>query len=70
MYALVCFPENSLLPSYVEWKNNMPEKGTTIKLLRTGDTVKWIREGNSVKIFLPASVIKTRAIIRLWCLHL
>lgn len=59
-FALVCLPENTPLPSHVGWQNNLPEKGTTIKLLQTGETVKWVQEGSSVKVFLPSSVLKSK----------
>lgn len=59
-FALVCLRENSLLPSHVEWGNNLPEKGTTMKLLQTGEAVKWVLNGERVKVFLPSSVIKSK----------
>lgn len=53
IYALVCIPENATTPSSVEWKGNLPAKGTKMKLLQTGATVKWKITGDSVTVTLP-----------------
>ncbi len=58
-FALVCLPENSAVPSSVEWENNIPQKGTTMKLLQTGKAVKWTVTDTRVKVFLPPSFTKT-----------
>ena len=58
MYALVCLPENDALPQQVEWQNNLPAKGTKVKLLQTGATVRWERNGNGVKVVLPSAIVK------------
>jgi len=60
LYALVCVKEGDALPATVEWKGNLPKKGTKIKLLQTGQTVKWVLEGDSVKVSLPAAMLKTK----------
>lgn len=57
-YALVCLQENSTLPATIEWKTNIPEKGSKMTLLQTGETVKWTLEGDVVKVSLPTSLIK------------
>jgi alpha-L-fucosidase len=59
MYALVCLKENELMPAFVEWKNNLPAKGTVVKILQTGKKVKWETEENKVKVFLPPGIQKT-----------
>jgi alpha-L-fucosidase len=59
-YALVCLQENQVLPNTVEWKNNLPSKGSKIKFLETGETVKWTTDGNTTKLFLPSSIGKTK----------
>ncbi len=60
MYALVCLQENQALPEFIEWKNNLPEKGSKIKLLETGEIVKWTNDGNTIKLFFPSSLLKTK----------
>ena len=60
LYALVCVKEGDALPATVEWKGNLPKKGTKIKLLQTGQTVKWVLDGDSVKVSLPAALLKTK----------
>jgi len=59
-YALVCLPEKQSMPQSIEWKNNVPKKGTKLKLLQTGETVKWVQQGNITKVFLPPSIIKDK----------
>lgn len=60
LYAIVCIPEGEVLPAVVEWKNNIPAKGTKMKLLHTGETVKWVSENGAVKVFLPKSLLKDK----------
>ncbi|HEX8357564.1 MAG TPA: alpha-L-fucosidase, partial [Segetibacter sp.] len=60
-YALVCLPEHTPTPAVVQWKTNVPRKGTTVKVLQTGEKVKWIAEGDGVKVTLPASFIKNNS---------
>jgi alpha-L-fucosidase len=57
-YALVCLTEDKPLPQQVEWKGNLPAKGTKVKLLSNGATVKWKREGDKVVVTLPSSFVK------------
>jgi alpha-L-fucosidase len=59
-YALVCLKESDELPGYIEWNNNLPAKGTVVKLLQTGKNVSWSRQGNRVKIVLPPSFLKEK----------
>ena len=59
-YALVCLKEDSVMPSFIQWKTNMPEKGTKMTLLQTGETVKWVKEGDEVKVILPKSLFKSK----------
>ncbi|HEV8282905.1 MAG TPA: alpha-L-fucosidase [Chitinophagaceae bacterium] len=58
-YALVCLQENQPLPELMAWKNNLPMKGSKIKLLETGETIKWTNDGSVIKLFLPSSLLKT-----------
>lgn len=59
-YAIACVPEGENFPKEISWKNNIPKKGTKMKLLQTGETVKWRIEGDEVKVHLPASVLKSQ----------
>jgi alpha-L-fucosidase len=58
-YALVCLPENQLIPKEVIWHFNIPKKGSKITLIETGESVKWQQEGDVVKIFVPSSIINS-----------
>ena len=57
-YALVCLKDDEAIPASVSWKMNVPQKGSTIRLLQTGEKVKWAVNGDEVKLWLPKSVIK------------
>ena len=59
-YALVRFKENEQLSPFIAWQNNVPEKGTKMRLLLNGAIVKWVQQGSSVKVFLPASLLKEK----------
>jgi alpha-L-fucosidase len=59
-YALVCIRENEALPATVQWKSNLPAKGTKMILLQTGEKVKWKIEGDMVKAELPKSLLTSR----------
>lgn len=61
MYALLCLQENETLPALVEWKNNIPAKGTKMTLLLNGETVKWRTEDGVVKVSLPQSLLKSNS---------
>jgi alpha-L-fucosidase len=53
LYATVCLPENNPLPSTVEWKGNIPAKGSKMILLHTGKSVKWTTTGDQTIVTLP-----------------
>ena len=57
-YALVCLNEKQSVPATITWQNNLPRKGTSVKLLQTGSSVKWSVEGDTVKVVLSASLFK------------
>ncbi len=59
-YALVCLKDNEPLTKEITWHDNLPRKGTKIKLLETGETIKWKQDGNAVILTLPASLIKSQ----------
>lgn len=59
-YALVCLPEGQPVPARIEWRNNLPRKGTKLTLLQTGETVKWTQQGNTISVALPASLAKAK----------
>jgi alpha-L-fucosidase len=61
-YALVCLPEDKPFPTSVEWKNNLPKKGTTMTFLQTGETVKWTNENGVTRVSLPGSLLNAKAI--------
>jgi alpha-L-fucosidase len=58
-YALVCLPEGKSLPTSVEWKGNIPKKGTKLTWLQTGEAVKWRQTGDKTTVFLPSSFLKS-----------
>jgi alpha-L-fucosidase len=61
-YALVCLEENSSMPLSIQWKKDLPKKGTKMKLLQTGEMVKWVPEGDGIKVALPKSIVKNGAV--------
>lgn len=61
-FALACFKEKESIPASVTWKDNLPKKGTTIKLLQNNQAVRWTQEGNNVIVFLPRALSNTGAL--------
>ena len=59
-YAMVCIPEGQAVAKEITWQNNVPKKGSKMKILQTGQTVKWKAEGNSVSVSLPASIVSAK----------
>ena len=66
-YALVCpkkkeadFNLGSM--ESIEWKGNLPAKGSVVKLLETGEVLKWTTDGESVKITPPRSLLLSSAV--------
>ncbi|RXF69712.1 alpha-L-fucosidase [Arcticibacter tournemirensis] len=57
-YALVCIKESSVLPLVIEWRGNVPAKGSKMVLIESGKAVKWTSVGNKVKLYLPANLVK------------
>ena len=57
LYALVCLPSHLTVPTVIEWRGNVPRKGTSVKLLHNNAKVKWKAIGDHVKIYLPKSVV-------------
>lgn len=62
-YALVCLQAGKQVPATVQWKTNMPKKGTKMILLQTGEKVEWEVDGDEVKVKLPKSVLKNNIIL-------
>lgn len=60
-FAIVPLEENKTVPSTVTWRNNLPAKGSEIKLLMNGKRVKWERSSDAVTIFLPDEVKKLKS---------
>lgn len=61
-YALVCLEENAAMPSTIQWKTNLPKKGSKMRWLQTGETVKWKIENDIVKVTLPKSILTNKVI--------
>ncbi|WP_316846623.1 alpha-L-fucosidase [Pedobacter psychrodurus] len=63
-YAIACIKEDSTVPTTIQWKGNIPGKGTKIKLLATGKNVNWKQAGDEVVVTVPAELIgkKTAAL--------
>lgn len=59
-YALACLSDGKAVPSTISWQNNLPKKGTTMRLLQTGEAVKWTQAGDKVTVQLPASLRKAK----------
>jgi len=60
MYAITCLPEKEPWPAYIEWRNNVPAKGTNIILLQTGETVKWTNENGNIRITLAPHMLNAK----------
>jgi alpha-L-fucosidase len=58
LHAIVCLPEGEAIPASVEWKDNIPAKGSKMIFLHTGKTVKYTVTGNTVKVVLPGAFLK------------
>ena len=55
-YALYALPEGETLPAVIEWEGNVPERGTSVRLLSTGQRMKWIERDGKVAVTLPAKL--------------
>lgn len=55
-YAIVNIQEGESVPSKVSWKGNIPQKGSTMKLLSTNQKVKWSQSGDQINVILPGAV--------------
>ncbi|KDN55682.1 alpha-L-fucosidase [Flavobacterium seoulense] len=56
-YAIACTKEGDVTPATIQWKGNIPAKGTKIKLLTTGKNVDWKQEGDVVVINVPKELV-------------
>ena len=56
LYALYALPEGETLPAVIEWEGNVPERGTSVRLLSTGQRMKWIERDGKVAVTLPAKL--------------
>lgn len=56
MYALVPLQDETSTPSTIEWKGNLPAKGSQMILLSTGQKLKWTIKDGGVKITLPKNI--------------
>ncbi|OJU46890.1 MAG: alpha-L-fucosidase [Bacteroidales bacterium 45-6] len=57
-YALVRLPEGENVPKKIEWRGNIPQKETKMKLLATGACISWKRMGDKVVVDIPNSFLK------------
>jgi len=60
-YAISCFNETDTIPTYIEWRNNLPASGAKMILLQTGKAVKWTHENDLIKVFLPRDIANKKA---------
>ncbi len=57
--AIVLIQEGTKIPKTIEWKGNIPKKGTKMRVISTGNRVKWIIDGNKVRVNVPESVLNS-----------
>jgi len=53
MYALYALPENDTLPATIEWRTNIPAKGSKVTLLQTGKSLRYKVNDDKVTVTLP-----------------
>ncbi|WP_099146780.1 alpha-L-fucosidase [Bacteroides sp. KFT8] len=53
LYALYALAEGEKVPATIEWEGNVPDRGTSIRLLVTGQRVKWTAKDGKVTVSLP-----------------
>lgn len=58
-FALVCLGQGKSIPANIQWKTNLPKKGTKMTLLQTGEKADWSVTESGVEVKLPASVLKS-----------
>ncbi len=58
IYAIYCPDEDQAVPSTIQWKGNIPKKGSKIILLETGKPVKWTELNGSVRVNVPKDLQK------------
>ena len=56
-YAIYALAEDDTLSSTISWEGNLPEVGSTLRLVSTGEKLKYSIEGNKVKVKLPRAVV-------------
>ncbi|WP_442591065.1 alpha-L-fucosidase [Pedobacter sp. AW31-3R] len=54
--AVYCFPKEESPAASIEWKGNVPAKGSKMTLLNINKSVKWEVKDNVVKVHLPAAL--------------
>lgn len=59
-YAITLIDDNENIPAIIEWKENLPEKGTTMTWLQTGEKLNWKVIHDKVIVSLPASAQKVK----------
>jgi alpha-L-fucosidase len=58
-YALVCYKDRDPFGRYIEWNNNLPVKGSKVKMIPNGQEVKWTSDGNKTRVYFPGSILET-----------
>ncbi|NJO91907.1 MAG: alpha-L-fucosidase, partial [Chloroflexia bacterium] len=59
MFAIHRLAPDAEMPTYLEWKNNEPVKGSKIRCLANGQAVTWEQKGNSTIIYLSKKFKKS-----------
>jgi alpha-L-fucosidase len=62
-YAIYIPAKDEAPKSFIEWENNMPVKGSKMKLLQNGKAVKWQQHGNSVRVYPDKKTMNKRSIL-------
>ena len=56
LYAIYRLDEKQTLSDVINWKGNVPLKGTKIRMLCNGTPLKWKAKGDTVSVFLPKGI--------------
>ncbi|MGV3765649.1 MAG: alpha-L-fucosidase [Chitinophagaceae bacterium] len=57
LFAIVCIKEGETIPATLQWKGNLPAKGSPLKLLQTGKHLKWKIQGENVVVTIPKELV-------------
>ena len=62
-YAIFIPAKDEAPKSFIEWENNLPMKGTKMKLLQNGKAVKWQQHGNFIRVYPDKKTMNERSIL-------